>query len=366
MGMKLRYIGLDVHKETIVIAVAEDGRGPAEAWKTIPYDVARLIKAMELLSEGAEVSICYEAGPTGYGLQRALEKAGYTCQVVAPSLIPVQSGYRVKTDRRDAAKLAHFLRSGDLTPITIPDTAREALRDLERSRDDAKRAQQVARHQLSKFLLRRELRFHEGRNWSRKYMRWVHQLQLEDAVLQAVLDDYLKTVGDTTERVEQLTRCLEEKMLASSLAPLMNGLMVLRGVAVVTAATIAAEIGDFRRFATPQKFMAYVGLTPTEDSSGERVRRGSITKCGNRHVRRLLVEAAQHYRRRPAMTQTLRQRSASQPEPLRKIGWEAQKRLHKRLMLLITRGKPGNKAITAVARELAGFVWAIGQEVARE
>jgi len=363
MSIKVRYIGLDVHKETIVIAVADAGRGPAQAWKTIPYDLPRLVKSIALLADEAEVEVCYEAGPTGYGIQRALQKAGYMCQMVAPSLIPVKSGNRVKTDRRDAAKLAHFLRSGDLTAITIPDQEREALRDLERSRDDAKRAERVARQQLGKFLLRRDLRYTEGVNWTQKHLTWVRRLRLEDEVAQTVLDDYLLAVENATERVERLTSALEEKILASSLAPLVRGLMVLRGVAVVTASTIAAEIGDFRRFRSAKHFMSYVGLTPSEDSSGERVRRGAITKCGNRHVRHLLVEAAQHYRRRPGISVALRKRSADQPKELRQIGWEAQKRLHRRLGALTARGKPGNKAIVAVARELAGFVWAIGKEV---
>jgi transposase len=366
MTTKVRYIGLDVHKETIVIAVADAGRGEAKAWKTLPYDLPRLIKAIALIADGGEVEVCYEAGPTGYGIQRALQKAGYTCHVVAPSLIPVKSGNRVKTDRRDAAKLAHFLRSGDLTAITIPDEEREALRDLERSRDDAKRAERVVRQQLSKFLLRRDLRYTAGVNWTQRHLAWVRRLHLEDEVAQTVLDDNLLAGENATERVERLTNALEEKILASSLGPLVQGLMVLRGVAVVTASTFAAEIGDFRRFRSAKHFMSYVGLTPTEDSSGERVRRGAITKCGNRHVRRLLVEAAQHYRRRPAMSVALRKRSADQPEKLRQIGWEAQKRLHRRLGALTARGKPGNKAITAVARELAGFVWAIGKEVSLE
>lgn len=364
MTSKLRYIGLDVHKDSIVIAVADAGRAPAEVWKRIPYDLVRLVKAIGLLADPAEAVICYEAGPTGFGVQRALEEAGYVCQVVAPSLIPVQSGNRVKTDRRDAAKLAHFLRSGDLTAITIPDRGREALRDLERCREDAKRAERVSQQQLSKFLLRHDLRPSEGRNWTRRHLQWIRGLRLEDEVQQIVLDDYLLAVEHATERVERLTRSLEEKILTSSLAPLVRGLMVLRGVAALTASVIAAEIGDFDRFRTASQFMAYVGLTPSEDSSGQRVRRGTITKCGNRHVRRLLVEAAQHYRRQPAMSLALRKRSADQPESLKRIGWEAQKRLSRRLTKLLVRGKPRNQAITAVARELAGFVWAIGREVA--
>lgn len=362
MCIKLRYIGLDVHKETIVIAVADSGRSAARVWKTIPYDLPRLVKAIGLLAKPGGAILCYEAGPTGYGLQRALEAAGYACQVVAPSLIPVQSGSRVKTDRRDAVKLAHFLRSGDLTAIIIPDQEREALRDLERSRDDAKRAERVARQQLSKFLLRRGLRCQKT-PWTKKHLDWVRGLDLQDEVSQAVIDDYVKAVEDATERVRRLTGMLEEKILASSLAPLVEGLQVLRGVALVTSATIAAEIGGFERFGTAKQFMAYVGLTPSEDSSGERVRRGAISKCGNGHVRRLLVEAAHHYHRRPAISVALRQRSADQPDRVRQIGWEAQKRLHHRLQTLTARGKPRNKAIVAVARELAGFVWAIGREI---
>jgi transposase len=222
----------------------------------------------------------------------------------------------------------------------------------------------VARQQLGKFLLRNDLRYNAGVNWTKKHLNWVRRLRVKNAVQQVVLDDYFKAVEDATERVERLTGALEEKILASSLAPLVRGFQVLRGVATVTAATLAAEIGDFRRFRTAGQFMAYVGLTPTEDSSGERVRRGAISKCGNRHVRHLLVEAAQHYRRRPAVSCVLRKRSADQPDALRQIGWEAQNRLHRRLTAVLARGKPGNKAITAVARELAGFVWAIGREVA--
>ena len=342
-----------------MIAVADAGRKEAWVWKTIPYDLPRLVKAIGLLAGPGGAIVCYEAGPTGYELQRTLVAAGYECQVVAPSLIPTKSGSRVKTDRRDAAKLAHFLRSGDLTPITIPSEEREALRDLERSRDDAER---VARQQLSKLLLRHGLRS-EQTPWTKKHLDWVRALRIDNASLQAVKEGYAKTVEDATERVERLTTTLQQHILASSLAPLVEGLQVLRGVALVTAATIAAEIGGFERFRSAKPFMAYVGLTPSEESSGERVRRGAITKCGNGHVRRLLVESAQHYRRPPAMSVALRRRSADQPDRIKQIGWEAQKRLHHRLRTLSARGKAGNKAIVAVARELAGFVWAIGKEI---
>ena len=365
MSSKVRYVGLDVHKDSIVIAVAESGRGPAMVYKTIAYDLTRLVKVMELLGSNDELLICYEAGPTGFGVQRALHKAGCQCQVVAPSLIPVKSGNRVKTDRRDAVKLAHFLRSGDLTEITTPDEQREALRDLERSRDDAKRAERVARQQLGKFLLRRDQRYTDGNNWTKKHLAWIRGLRFEEPAAQAVLADYLKTAEDATERVDRLTASLEELIYQSSLAPLVRALQVLRGVALVTAATIAAEIGDFRRFKTARQFMAYVGLIPSEDSSGGRVRRGAFTKCGNRHVRRLLVEAALHYRYQPAMSVAIRKRNQGQPDEIRAIGWEAQKRLNKRMYALTAKGKTKNKVTVAIARELAGFVWAIGQEVAK-
>jgi transposase len=359
----LRYLGFDVHKETIVIAVAEAGRSEAWSFKTIPNDLPRLVKAVQLLGNPDELLICYEAGPTGFGVQRALRKAGYTCQVVAPSLIPVKSGNRVKTDRRDARKLAHFLRSGDLTEITTPDEEREALRDLERARDDAKRAEHVARQHLGKFLLRRDQRYTDGSNWTQRHLGWIRSLHLEEAAAQTVLKDYLKAVEDATERVGWLTDALEALIYESSLAPLAKAMQVMRGVALVTGASIAAEIGDFRRFQTAKQFMSYVGLTPSENSSGDRVRRGAITKCGNRHVRRLLVEAAQHYRYQPNMSHALRKRNEGQSDKVRAIGWEAQKRLYKRRHALLAKGKTHNKVIIALARELAGFVWAIGQAV---
>lgn len=365
MTTTLRYVGLDVHKDTIVIAVADGGRGNAEMLETIPYDMARLGKVIRRIGKPEFTLVCYEAGPTGFGVQRALEQAGYRCQVVAPSLIPVQSGNRVKTDRRDAKKLAHFLRSGDLVEITVPNEEREALRDLERARDDAKRAQHTARQQLGKFLLRRDIRYLDGTNWTKKHLAWIGKLRLSEPAAQIVLDDYLKTVEDANERLDRLDKAVEEKILASSLAPLAQGLMVMRGVQMTTAAAIAAEVGDFQRFPTAKHFMAYVGLTPAEQSSGKSIRRGGITKCGNRHVRRLLVEAAHHYSRPPRMSKVIRRRNEGQPAAIRAIGWEAQKRLHKRLFALQAAGKTRNKAICAVARELAGFVWAIGQEVSR-
>jgi len=264
MKKSLVYVGLDVHKDSIAIAVTREGRAPAEVWKSIPYDVVRLRKALQLLLRGGEqLLVCYEAGPTGFGLCRALRKAGIDCQVVAPSLVPGKPGDRVKTDRRDARKLAHFLRSGDLTPVYVPEAAVEAIRDLERARDDAKRSETAARHRLSKFLLRNE-RHWEGRGWTKKRLDWSRVQKFAYPSQQRVLEDYIKTLEDATERVERLTKLLEELVQDTVLAPMVQALQAFRGISLVSAATIAAETGDLRRFASPRQFMSYVGLVPSE------------------------------------------------------------------------------------------------------
>jgi len=362
MNASVIYVGMDVHKDTIVIAVAREGREAAENWKTIPNDGLRLRKALKLLLKNGEVlKVCYEAGPTGFGLCRRLREAGIDCIVVAPSLVPGKPGDRVKTDRRDARRLAHFLRSGDLTQVYVPEEAVEAIRDLERARDDAKCAERVARHQLSKFLLRHD-RHWESTTWTWKHRDWIRGQKFDYPAQQRVLEDYLKTVEDLGERVARLTTSLEELVQTTTLAPLVKALQAFRGVQLVSAATIAAEVGDLRRFATPGQFMAYVGLVPSEDSTGKRRRQGAITRCGNGHLRRILVEAAWHYRHAPLMSKELRRRNQGVADGVRRIAWEAQKRLNKRMYHLIHKGKSVNKVVIALARELAGFIWAVGQE----
>lgn len=362
MTASVVYVGMDVHKDTIVIAVAREGREPAETWKTIPNDGIRLRKALKLLTQKGEVlRVCYEAGPTGFGLCRGLRKAGLECLVVAPSLVPGKPGDRVKTDRRDARKLAHFLRSGDLTEVHVPEEAVEAVRDLERARDDAKCAERVARHQLSKFLLRHDRRW-EGLTWTQKHRDWIRTQQFAYPAQQRVLEDYLKTVEDLAERVARLTAAMEEFVQDTVLAPLVKALQAFRGVSMVSAVTIAAEVGDMRRFATPGQFMSYVGLVPSEDSTGKRRRQGRITRCGNGHLRRILVEAAWHYRHVPVMSKELRRRNQGVATGVQRIAWKAQKRLNKRLYHLLQSGKSSQKAVIALARELAGFIWAVGQE----
>jgi len=362
MSTSVIYVGLDVHKDSIVIAVAREGREAAEDWKTIPHDAVRLRKALKMLVKNGEaVKVCYEAGPTGFGLCRRLREAGMDCMVVAPSLVPGKPGDRVKTDRRDARRLARFLRSGDLTQVYVPDEAVEAIRDLERARDDAKCAERVARHQLSKFLLRHDRRW-EGTTWTRRHLDWIRGQKFTYAAQQRVLEDYLKTAEDLAERVQRLTDQVEELVQETALAPLVKALQAFRGISVVSAVTIAAEAGDLRRFASATQFMSYVGLVPSEDSTGKRRRQGPITRCGNGHLRRIIVEAAWHYRHVPLMSKELRRRNRGLAAPIRRIAWEAQKRLNQRLYHLIHAGKSVNKAITALARELAGFIWAVGQE----
>ena len=362
MNASVIYVGMDVHKDTIVIAVAREGREAAESWKTIPNDGLRLRKALKMLVRDGEIlKVCYEAGPTGFGLCRRLREAAIDCIVVAPSLVPGKPGDRVKTDRRDARRLAHFLRSGDLTEVYVPEEAVEAIRDLERARDDAKCAERVARHQLSKFLLRHG-RHWEHTTWTVKHRDWIRVQKFAYPAQQRVLEDYLKTVEDLAERVERLTVQMEQLVQETTLAPLVKALQAFRGVSVVSAVTIAAEVGDLRRFRTPGQFMSYVGLVPSEDSTGKRRRQGAITRCGNGHLRRILVEAAWHYRHVPVMSKELRRRNQGVARGVRRIAWEAQKRLNKRLYHLIHKGKSSQKAIIAMARELAGFIWAVGQE----
>jgi transposase len=356
------YVGLDVHKDSITIAVARQGREPAVTWKTIPYDGVRLRKALKMLvKDGEELRVCYEAGPTGFGLCRRLREAGMDCIVVAPSLVPGKPGDRVKTDPRDARKLAHFLRSGDLTAVYVPDEAVEAIRDLERARDDAKCAERVARHQLSKFLLRHD-RHWEGTTWTQKHRDWIRVQKFAYPAQQRVLEDYLKAVEDLAERVERLTGQVEELVQETVLAPLVKALQAFRGISVVSAVTIAAEVGDLRRFATAGQFMSYTGLVPSEYSTGKRRRQGAITRCGNSHLRRILVEAAWHYQHWPLMSKEIRRRNQGVATGVQRIAWEAQKRLNQRLYHLVHAGKSVQKAVTAVARELAGFIWAVGQE----
>lgn len=360
MSKPIRYVGLDVHSKSISIAVASD-RDAAEFVGQIPNDVSRLLRSLDRLGSRDSLRCAYEAGPTGYGLQRALTKEGIHCEVIAPSKMPKVAGDRVKTDRRDALRLAHLLRCGDLVSIHVPDEPCEAMRDLIRSREDAKRAQLRARHQLSKFLLRHDRRWPKS-NWTRDHIEWVEQQVFGHPAQARVLEECLQAVNEATARIERYDALLAELVPGTEQAELIEALQAFRGIRLLTAASIAYELGDIRRFPSAKKLMSYLGVTPSEDSSGDRVRRGGITKAGNGGLRRLLVESAWSYRHTPREAYRLKKRAERVAPGVRKIAWSAQVRLHARYKKMMGRGKGAQKTLVAVARELAGFIWAAGQE----
>lgn len=362
MQTNVRFIGLDVHKQTVVIAVAE-GRQKAVVLKQIPNDPARVLKELRKLGPSSRLKVCYEAGPLGLGLQRLLTQHEIDCIIVAPSLIPVRRGERIKTDRRDARKLAHFLRSGDLTPIWIPDEQTEAIRDLERSREDARLAERTARQQLLKFLLRHERKFTAGKcHGTGVHWKWIRQQRFERPALQAVLDDYIHTAQQATERVRRLDTEIAEHVPGWALAPLVTNLMAFLGIKLLTATGIAAEIGNFARFEKAGAFMAFTGLVPSEHSSGESRKQGGITKTGNRHVRRLLIEAAWHYYdARPGVSAELQKRREGVSQEVVDIAEKARRRLRRKAARMRAAHKSPNKITTALARELAGFLWAVAR-----
>jgi transposase len=300
----------------------------------------------------------YEAGPCGYTLQRQLLKEGIATDVVAPSLIPVKPGERIKTDRRDARKLAAAARAQMLTAVRPPTEDEEAVRDLCRCREDAREDLTRARHRLNKFLMRRGFVYRVGKNWTQRHRQWLRSLKFEDVATRTVFEDYL-IVEQGEERIRSLESRLEEIAQEDPYRERVGWLCCFRGIKTVTAMTILAELHDFRRFDDPRRLMSYLGLVPSEHSSGERTRRGAITKAGNSHVRRVLVEAAWHYRHRPSVGATLRRRREGQPREVIAVADRAQRRLYRRFhRLVLASGKPSQKAIVAVARELVGFLWA--------
>jgi len=359
------FVGLDVHKDTIAVAVAESGREPARLVGSIAHDVARLLKRLTRYGEPGQVQVVYEAGPTGYGLQRALARRGYQAQVIAPSLIPKRAGDRVKTDRRDSLRLAELARAGELRAIWIPDPADEAIRDLARAREDAVNGRTQMRQQLKGFLLRHDVRYARPTSWSRTYYRWLATLSFAESGAQTAFTDYWQAVSGADERVARLTVALAQSIAGWRFEPVVAALQALRGIDQISAIGLVAEIGDIGRFAHPRQLMAYLGLVPSEASTGERVIRGSITKTGNAHARRLLTEAAWNYRFQPRIGARAQRRAEDLPQAIRDIAWTAQLRLSGRFSRLRARGVHLNKVCTAVARELAGFVWAIASARAR-
>jgi transposase len=358
------YVGLDVHKDTIVVALAEMGvRGEVREYGKIAHTSAA-VKALttKLASRHGELRFCYEAGPCGYGIQRQLAGLGHECVVVAPSLIPRKPGERIKTDRRDAGKLATLHRAGELTAVWVPDQAHEAMRDLVRARQAAVRSLRQIRQQLSGFLLRHGHHYQRPA-WTKAHRRWLSSLKFDQPVYYIVLEDASAAVEAATARRDRLEAQIEAALPEWSLATVVQALQALRGIRLVTAATLVAEIGDITRFTNPRQLMAYLGLVPSEHSSGSTRRQGGITKAGNGAARRMLIEAAWSYRfpARLSREQLLRQEHLA--KPIRDIAWKAQERLCRRYRKMARDGKLPTVITVAIARELAGFVWAIAQQV---
>jgi transposase len=360
-----KFVGLDVHKATIAVAIADKAGGDPRFFGEIPNTSVAIAKLMSQLAKGgATLSLCYEAGCCGYVIHRQLTKLGYFCQVVAPSLIPKKAGDRVKTDRRDSLMLARLLRAGELTGIWIPDGLQEALRDLTRAREDMKHLQRQSKQQLLGFLLRHGVDGFAGKsNWTQAHFRWFETVKFDQPAQQIVFQEYIDIIKASIKRVQGLDQHIEVTARSSAVWPIIEALMALRGVNLLTAATIMAEVGDLSRFATAPQLMAYLGLVPSESSSGPTKSRFGITKTGNSHVRRVLVEAAWTYRHPARKTRTLERRAEKTSDVVQALAWKAQQRLCGRYWALDARGKLKVQTCTAVARELAGFIWAIGKAV---
>lgn len=363
-----KYVGLDTHKDTIAVAVADAAGGRPRYFGEISNSPASLSKLLRrLCPEGEVVSYCYEAGPCGYGIYRQIIESGHACSVVAPSLIPSRPGDRVKTDRRDSESLAGLQRAGELTPVWVPDEEQEAMRDLTRAREDMKHLERQSKQRLNAFLLRHGQRYTTGKSkWTQAHWRWLERLRFSQPVQQIVLQEYIDCVKQQQLRVKELELEMAGAMENWRLAPVVEGLMALRGCRVITAMTIVAELGDITRFDTPRQLMAFLGLVPTEDSSGPRRHRGGITKTGNGHVRRVLIEAAWCYRFPAKKSAPLQRRAEKSSMTVQAIAWKAQKRLCARYRHLNRRGLMSVKISTAIARELCGFIWAIACQVQRE
>ena len=359
------FIGLDVHKDTIDIAIAEsNGSKEVRHYGKIDGDLAALDKAVrKLQSKGSELRFVYEAGPCGYDIYRHLAKQKLSCIVVAPSLIPKKSGDRIKTDRRDAMGLARLYRAGELTAVYVPREDDEAMRDLSRAREDAVNASRTARQRLGAMLLRLGDRYNRRTTWNAAHFNWLSTIKMPHPAQQIAFQEYINAVKECGERVNRLTEQIQSLIPTWRLAPVVKALQALRGVSLMVATTTIAEIGDLSRFENPPQLMAYLGLVPSEHSSGKKEKRGGITKTGNGHVRRALVEAAQTYHYQARVSRILLARQEGLPDSVRKIAWKAQVRLCGRFRKLTGRGKPRNKVVTAIARELCAFMWAIAKEV---
>jgi transposase len=357
------FVGLDAHAESTAIAVAEAGRAAPRFVGSVGARFSELTKALGKLGQPHSLHVVYEAGPCGYTLARELIRLGYRCEVIAPSKIPRRPGEHIKTDRRDALKLAGLARAGELVSVTIPDERDEAIRDLSRARVDAVRARHKARQQLKALMLRQGRRYTGKTSWSAAHERYLAEVSFAHPAQDIAFTEYRQAAGEGEARVRRLSESLSREVQHWRMHSLVSAVMTLRGLDLVAAATVVAELGDLRRFAHPRELMGYLGLVPSEHTTGSKRRLGAITKTGNTHVRRVLVEAAWNYRYPPRISPALQLRQEQQPPKIRAIAWRAQLRLNHRYRRLKARGLHHNKICVALARELAAFVWDIGRHV---
>lgn len=367
MSLATKYVGLDVSKQKIAIAIADEGKQDPRYWGSIPHTKEAVRKwVQQVRSTDMTLEVCYEAGPTGYVLYRWLLEMDVSCTVIAPSLIPKRAGDRIKTDKRDALRLAQLFRAGELTSIYIPTPQDEALRDLVRAREDAKEDLNRHKQRLGKLLLRHQLFSPNGATpWTHAYEEWLDTLQFSEDSQRVVFQEYRETIRETKERMKRYEKEIEEQETVSHQAPLIQAFQALRGVAVLTATTLASEICTISRFPSASAFMSYCGLVPSERSSGETRWQGRLTKAGNAHLRRVLVESAWSYRYSPAVKRKMRERVTGLPSEIQSIAWNAQQRLHRKYRSMMRKGKHKGTLAAALARELAGFVWSIAKEVER-
>jgi transposase len=355
------FIGLDTHKNSIATAIASDGRdGEVRFYGEIANTPAAIEKlAKRLAKSHGHLHFCYEAGPCGYGVHRQLTELGHHCMVVSPSHVPTKNGNRIKNDRRDAISLARLHRAGELTAIWVPDAAHEAVRDLVRARTAAMENARRARQQIQGFLLRHGRVYPGKAAWTKKHIEWLRRQQFTHAAHFVVVQELLGSMHDCGERQIRLEEQIVALLPAWSLAPIVEAIQAMRGVELITAVILTSEIGDFQRFANPKQLMSYLGLTPSEHSSGEKVARGPITKTGSTRARRVLIEAAWTYWLPARVSRRIGYRHEGQPKAVLDVAWKAQLRLCQRYRRMSARGKPRNVITTAIAREMLGFIWAI-------
>jgi transposase len=366
MTKNTAFIGLDTHKKTIAVAIAEDGRdGEVRYFGQIANEPAPVLKLVKkLANKYGKLLFCYEAGPCGYGIQRQIAGLGHDCVVIAPSHIPTKKGVHIKNDRRDALELARLHRAGDLTPIWVPDEAHEAMRDLVRTRIAAMEAVRRHRQHLQGFLLRHGRIYPRKCHWNKSHVNWIHEQKFDLPAHHILIEENLTAIRDSQERLTRLEQQITNLLPSWSLAPVVHAFQAMRGISHISAVILVSEIGDFNRFAHPRQLVSYLGLSPSEHSSGSRIIRGPITKAGSKHARRVLIEAAWAYRLPARVGRYLGFRQNGLPKEILDTAWKAQVRLCQRFRSMAGRRKNHNIVATAIAREIACFMWAIARSVA--